>query len=81
LFRKGQTPLFQEMKYNALELIKTRHEEFSARGFSSNIQPVLSRIDFENEKEAKAFIEVFMAYFNALSDQFSGFPEDGMMVH
>jgi hypothetical protein len=81
LSRKGQTTLFQEIKEKALELIKTPHKEFSARGFSSNIQPVLSRIDFENEREAKAFMEVFMAYFNALSEQFSGFPEDGMMVH
>jgi hypothetical protein len=57
------------------------HEEFSARGFSSYLQTVFSRIDFENETEVTAFVEVFMTYFNALSDQFSGFLKDGTMVH
>ncbi|UCD59270.1 MAG: SEC-C domain-containing protein [Candidatus Hydrogenedentota bacterium] len=78
---KGQSSLFSEMKEKALEFIKSPQREFDEGRFSSYFQPVFSRIEFENKNEVEAFMEVFMDYFNALSEQYSDFPRDGKLVH
>jgi hypothetical protein len=81
LAKKNQIHLFAELKGKILEAVKASKDDFIRHGFNYYLEPVLSKISFRDKEEVGEFVQMLMAYYNALSDHFSGYPEDGKSIH
>ena len=81
LTSKGMTPLFQQLKEKALEVIKAPDDEFKSKGFLSYFEPIFSQITFKGKDELEDFTKLFMDYYNALAHQYLHHPRDEKLIH
>jgi len=81
LASKGKAAIFNEMKEKIVEVIKMPQDELRVQGVFSYLNPFLTRIEFQSQKELKEFMGIWTEYHNALAGQYIGHPKNGKQLH